>query len=188
MTNIKNFPFKKEKTKIPLIKKKIINNNQPKEETKLKEPILLLIRGNYDVEILENINEGQIEITKKNGKKVNILIPKSKILSFKWGDDKLKGWIVDEHEAVALPTNTMHDSEELARIFKGLSINYKDYETSNKQQGWATMILYLFIGIAIILVVSSLFGIDLPFLSQPEETIKYVEIAKENIYDTPTPK
>jgi len=137
------------------------SNQSLPDEIKPIEPIALIIKDNFDVEIRENVPEGIIKIERKlaedKTETVRILNPKSKILSFNWGNTTLRGWIIDEKEAVALPTDVKHDSWELKRIFDALVMNYKSMDDNSKNKWW----FYIIVGIVVIFLGSALFGVPI---------------------------
>jgi hypothetical protein len=111
----------------------------PDPNTELKEPIAFIIKDNFDVEIRENVPEGYIIVTRKIGRSeedVRIANPKSKLLSFPFSNKTLRGWIIDEKEAVCLPTDIHHDSLELKRIIEALILNYKNLDEGVKAKWW----------------------------------------------------
>lgn len=176
---ITRFPFKK--GPIPFVGPKRIDL-EDKEKGKLKEPIALIINDNYDVTINDNVKPGSITVT-RNGEDVDIMIPKSKILSFDWGGETIRGWIIDVKEAVALPTGITHDSLEIKRAIDAMQTNYKNYKTSQTKANWegaTKMILYIGGAIAIIFIamaIAQTLGLDVMQILQPP--------AKEIVTGTP---
>lgn len=99
-----------------------------KKTRPVNEPIVMVRRETGDTDIYEGFTAGVIEIetSGRNTKKVEIALPRNKLTSFKWGDERIKGWYVDEREAVAYPTDIIHDSKVIKSIIDAIRINYKD--------------------------------------------------------------
>lgn len=144
-----DFPFKIRHRYGPI---KIAGIGKPDNKRQmLKEPIALIIKANYEVDIREDVKEGYIELNRKVGKQeetVRIFNPKSKLLSFPIGGTVYRGWILDEMEAVALPTNIRHDSLVLKRIMEALMLNYEEFKTK-QMKVWMKYGLYALIAIII---------------------------------------
>jgi len=148
---LKGFDLSKNKTGQP----------HPNPKGKPIEPIALIIKDNFEVEIRENVPEGVIKINRRlaqdKEETVRIINPKSKLLSFNFGNETIRGWIIDEKEAVALPHDVKHDSWELKRIFDALVMNYKSMDDNSKNKWW----FYVIAGIVVIIIASMMFGVDL---------------------------
>lgn len=142
-----DFPFKVKHRLGPI---KIPGEGTPKNERqKFKEPIALIIKSNYEVMIKENVKEGYITLMKKvgnNEEEIRIFNPKSKLLSFPIGGTVYRGWILDENEAVALPTDIHHDSLVLKRIMEALMLNYEEFKTK-QMKVWMKYALYILLAI-----------------------------------------
>ena len=144
-------------------------------EDNLREPIALIIKDNFDVEILENVPEGKITIKRIVGNReeeVEIANPKSKLLSFPFANGQKRGWIIDEKEAVALPTKTKQDSLELKRLFNALVLNYKSIEEGASKNWW----FWIIIAILGALAISAFMGISIQemIFGKPAQTIVQV--------------
>lgn len=144
-------------------------------EDNLREPIALIIKDNFDVEILENVPEGKITIKRMVGNReeeVEIANPKSKLLSFPFANGQKRGWIIDEKEAVALPTKTKQDSLELKRLFNALVLNYKSIEEGASKNWW----FWIIIAILGALAISAFMGISIQemIFGKPAQTIVQV--------------
>lgn len=174
---IKSFDLMRNKTGNP------IKENMEKP----KEPIALIIKDNFEVEIREAVPEGVIKVERRlaqdKTETVRILNPKSKLLSFNFGKETVRGWIIDEKEAVALPTQVKHDSWELKRIFDALVMNYKSMDDNSKNKWW----FYVIVGIVIILFGSMLFGVSIPELLGIETAKETVVVVRETAETTTTP-
>lgn len=133
------------------------------EDGKLKEPIALVINDNFEVKIHQNVKPGTLTV-KTKGKDIAVLIPSSKILSFEWGNESIRGWIVDVKNAVALPSDTKIDSEEVDSVIDAMQTNYKNYKTRQNTATIETAGKWIVIGIAVIIgliIVAGIFGVDI---------------------------
>lgn len=175
-----DFPFRM-KLRTPIFK---IATAEPPTKKKhyFKEPIALIIKSNYEVKILENVKEGFIELDKKIGKNietVRIFNPKSKLLSFPIGNTVYRGWILDENEAVALPTKTTHDSLVLKRMIEALVLNYEEFKTK-QMRVWLKYALWFIIVIAVLIGFMAVMGISFADVlgtnapQQAGQTINYI--------------
>lgn len=185
-----SFPLMKEKALFGITKKwKGIRHKT--EDTPItkherpKEPILLIIKNNFEIEIREGVPEGTVKITRKLGdgkeEEVRIIIPKSKMLSFPFPDGvPLRGWIADENEGVALPSKVTHDSWEFKRIFDALILNYKSLDETATKYKW---LYYIVAGVILLFVVSAFFGMPINeiIFGKPQIT---TEVIKEVVVDT----
>lgn len=144
ITKIETFPFSTKKELLFITKKKI--------DKQIQEPVLMLIKTDRSVEILENVKPGYMTL-KIGDNAVKIILAESKICTFKHGNDTIHGWIHFEQEALSYPLDKEHDSMELERLFRGVMLNYKAFE--EKGTGWdmgkiiaiGIVIFIIFIGI-----------------------------------------
>lgn len=151
-------PFKK--SWIPFIGK--TTNTKEDGKGKLQEPIALIIKDNYDIDIYQNVKPGRITV-QRDERDVDIIVPKSKILSFPWGGETIRGWIVDVREGVALPQDTLHDSLEFKRTIEAMQTNYKNYTAQTIRAQWDSyikLIVYVILAIAAIMFIAGMFGMD----------------------------
>lgn len=143
-------------------------NNKAYTKDNTKEPLLLLIKDNHDIEAKEGIMPGLTEITKTDGKKAYIILSKSKLCKMPNG---LQVWIASESEATAYPTNTKHDSETLFALIRKVIANYKSIEPQ-KWANWAQFVLYTGIAIAVVIGAIGLFKVDLtPYIPWATKTV-----------------
>ena len=182
-----NIKLEKKKSMIffsNMLLSKAKNNEIPNPETELKEPIAFIIKDNFDVEIRENVPEGYIIVTRKIGRSeedVRIANPKSKLLSFPFSNKTIRGWIIDEKEAVCLPTNIHHDSMELKRIIEALILNYKNLDEGVKAKWW----YWAVIAVVGIFFLSVIFNVPIANMIFPKESVtpvaQHIVDANKNI-------
>lgn len=124
-----------------------------------KEPLLFIVRATGKVEIKEGQGVGLVKIMRSDGNMGMITLSPQKLLSFRWGDDMFKAWIIYENAATPLPEMVIHDSKELYDNYKGLQVNYQASEqTLTRGKELPNIVLYLGIGIAAILFVTFMWG------------------------------
>lgn len=166
---LNRFPFKR--GILPFIGKRA--DAKDEDSGKLKEPILQVIKDNYEVEIFQDVKPGKVTV-QRGEEEVEIIIPKSKILSHDWGNESIRGWIVDVREGVALPTDTEHDSLEFKRSIDAMQTNYKNYHAQEIRAKWDSyikLIVYIGVVIAILIFIAGAFGVDVISLLGLEKTI-----------------
>lgn len=118
----------------------------------MKQPILILIKENGDVSIIEKVKTGLFEMTSTFNKEENkaINLTANKLLNLKYGSENIKCWIAYESEAVPYPLKINQDSRDFYQIIKRVAMNYKDLSLGGmKGRGIIKIVL---ITIAVILV------------------------------------
>ena len=120
-------------------------------------------------------SEGKITIKRMVGNReeeVEIANPKSKLLSFPFANGQKRGWIIDEKEAVALPTKTKQDSLELKRLFNALVLNYKSVEEGASKNWW----FWIIVAVIGALAISAFMGVSIQemIFGKPAQTIVQV--------------
>lgn len=154
---LKRLPFRKK-----LLGGKKATTDQEDKEGKLKGPLLFIINENQDCEIRQGIKSGRITVESR-GEQTEIMIPSSKLISFPWGNEVIKGWIIDVNEAVALPTSIKHDSLEIKRSIDQMQTNYKNYkaqQTTAWLKGGSQIIWYIGLIILGIFIIAWIAGTD----------------------------
>ena len=122
----------------------------------LKEPILLLIRGNGEVDLFDNVDVGKLKIKRVDGQEGLLLLHPSKMLSIKLGKRDYKGWIAYEYEALPYPLDVKKDNHILYNFINSIINNYKSFEAKAKEET-GKAIMYILIGLAVVLAVYLLF-------------------------------
>lgn len=181
--------IKEREIKFPFIKKGILKTKKIKFEDKpLKEPVLFLLKSDWNIRIYEKVEPGALEITKddKDKTKVTILLPPSKLLSWNYGNDSVRGWFASEQEAVAYPTDILHDSQELQKIIEQLKLNYKNYRAQTLT-AYSKLLWTIILGIAIILGMIWYFKIPIFGGQEVQVVEKIVQVDPATvIYNKPT--
>ena len=146
---------------------------------KPKEPIAMMIKDNLNVEIYEEVAAGTLVLQEhqtSDKRQRLIVLDRSKMLGFRWGNDIVRGWIFYEKEAVAYPTNILHDSRIIKQIIDVLLNNRKDLD-EKKLKAWGDLWMQIVIGIVILAVVFlwllPIFGINI--LAEPTTTIQTIQ-------------
>ena len=134
---------------------------------KPKEPILLLIKDNLNVEIYEEATAGTLVLNENqtsDKRQRLITLDRSKMMGFRWGDETVRGWIAYEKEAVAYPVQVLHDSRIIKQIIDVLLNNRKDLD-EKKLKAWGDLWMQIVLGIVILAIVFlwilPMFGINI---------------------------
>lgn len=151
---------------------------EPLPEDNVGEPIAFIIKNNFVMEILENVPEGEIKVTRKIGDKeheVTLYNPKSKLLTFPFANGQKRGWILDEGESIALPSRKLMDSLQLKRIVGAIVLNWKSIDEGQASNKWW---FWLIIGGTGVLIISAMMGISIPELifGKPAQQIVQVVV------------
>jgi len=94
----------------------------------IKQPVLLLMRDNSDLDIIQGVKSGMFEIVSSFNKAENkcINLNPNKLLNLNYGGESIKCWVAYESEAVTYPLDVNQDSRDQYQIIKRLAMNYKD--------------------------------------------------------------
>lgn len=124
----------------------------------LIEPVLFLMRADRTVDVYEDVSQGDMEVTigSKKGETGLIHLAPDKLHSIRWGKTELRAWIAYENEAVPYPQEVLHDSVQLEKIVRGITLTFKEYRDKREDVGdmWQKII----IGVALLLAVLALLG------------------------------
>lgn len=142
----------------PLSKEKMMFLfDQQKLNSQMRTPVLFLIRQNKEVDIIEGVVSGVLDITDSKGLQRKILLSADKLCSVRWGGAFLSCWFANEEDASVYPQEIEHDSREVHRLVASLLQSIKDYE-SQALSGWADLLFKGAIGLGILLALSYMFG------------------------------
>jgi len=97
-------------------------------DSKPTGPIVMLMKTNNQVEVYQKVNAGRLKFRGTDGKEKIIILSTSKIMSFPWGKDVLKGWICFENEATPYPHEPIHDATAVSDVIAEALSNKKDLE------------------------------------------------------------
>lgn len=143
------FLMKRDWKKLWLKKKKVSVKS-------IKQPLLLLMRDNSDVDIIAGVKSGVFEIVSSFNKAENkvINLNPNKLLNLKYGGESIKCWIAYESEAVPYPLEVNQDSRDQYQIIKRLAMNYKELSLGSIQG--KKMFRIVLITIAAIMIIGTL--------------------------------
>ena len=115
-----------------------------------KEYMVLLMRNNGYSEFIQDVKAGEFLIASSDGKEEkSITLTPSRLTTFKYGKQYVKGWVCHEDNAFPLPEDPIFGAEMFRKIVQKLSMNYKDaneikfMEAKRKQVVFYIMIIVL---------------------------------------------
>jgi len=133
-----------------------------KPTTKFKEPIAFIIKENNEVDILENVASGPLNIRNNNGKARTLVLDPSKKLAFKYGGKYLQGWIASENDGSVYPLDAEHDSETLYNLIRKIESENKELDSNDMFSGKIWGYLLLLGGVLAIIYVANVLGVFNP--------------------------
>lgn len=122
-------------------------------EKSLKEPLLLLIKENGYIEVIEDVRAGEFVIVMKEGGEKSVMLTPKQILTLKYGKQYFKAWIAYENCATAYPEDPIYSAEQFRKITQKLAMNWKDRdEQAENMLAKGKMWMYIIGGLAIAVV------------------------------------
>lgn len=145
---------------------------------KLQQPIMLLMRNNGFMELLQNVQAGEFILQQKNNNvKKSILITPNKEFSWRQGNGEfIKTYVCHEDHMCPLPEDPLHNSEMFFKTTQKIIMNYKQRdETPKLLDAKGKFYLKILIGAGIILVLlfssETFVGLIQNFFSPPPEPV-----------------
>lgn len=124
---------------VPFVGKKKSTAKDLMKKTK-DGPLLLLMKENKTIEVIEGVEAGKIRFNTQDGKdseKANkgVLIDPVKKHFLKYGDESIPIYVAYEGEGTCYPSDVTRDSSSLALIFKKVILEYSLLREGEKG-GW----------------------------------------------------
>lgn len=143
-----NWPFITQEKKVLGIFKKV------ETVEKLKEGVLLLIREDGYIDVLQNVKSGTLIIKTQKGEKKKIFLPDGLKRKLRYGGREIANcWVAYENCGIALPEDPIMEAELLEKITSKLAMNFKDANEIKGQEIKKEIIKYVIIGIVIIILI-----------------------------------
>lgn len=140
--------------KRPFLKGGFVDNIFRKEaRERLKEPVLLLLREDGFIDVVENVKTGIFKINANTEKEKAIDLIPEKLQKLRYNGEFYTAWMAYENEFIPYPTNVKHDSKSIYGLLKTAVIN-KDKLSGGAGTLFgmnAKSLFILMIGIAIVL-------------------------------------
>lgn len=149
----------------------------------IRTPLLLMVRENNEIEWFEGVKAGTLRVPRKDGKTAQIDLPKSKLMTTKWGNKEIPLWIAHENSATALPNQPEADSAIYYQAIEEMISNRKNFE-AQKLNAYSN--LFWTIGIIVVIGIIAAAVIPplvvqktLPELLFPPQEVKVITVPAE---------
>lgn len=132
-----------------------------------KEPLLILIRANNTIEIIEGIKPGAYitkakeqtaENNQQENKKEYIELAPSKLLKIYYGGKYFSCWIANELDGIPYPHEIKHDSHLLYLLVKRFALSWKEFKEGDKSKIDYKMWFWIIAGTLIFLYLAFQYG------------------------------